>query len=145
MELVPDLLEIMKSDESESAPDILSVSSKTLVSIISEHCDGVLPDYVRELSLEDYFSERVTGSYAIKTIQNAWKTSRNSFELSTRNNELRYNAGATWEADRILKELPETLEAHKSRDWVVMNLEEAKEFFGIDFKSSFMSRLFKKH
>lgn len=108
-----------------------------------EHCGDVLPEYIRELSLEDYFSERVTGSYAIKTIQNAWKTSRASFEVSTRNNELRYNAGATWEADRILKELPETLEAHKSRDWVVMNLDEAKEFFGVDFKTSFMSRLLK--
>jgi hypothetical protein len=79
-----------------------------------------------------------------QTIQNAWKTSRASFEVSMRNNELRYNAGATWEADRILKELPETLEAHKSRDWVVMNLDEAKEFFGVDFKTSFISRLLKK-
>ena len=111
---------------------------------MTEHYEGDLPDYIRELSLEDYFSERVTGSYAIKTIQNAWKTSRASFEVSVRNNELRYNAGATWEADRILKELPETLEAHKSRDWVVMNLDEAKGFFEIDFKSTFFGKLFKK-
>lgn len=144
MEEVPELLEIMKSDEAESAPDILAVSSKIIVDILTEHYEGVLPDYIRELSLEDYFSERVTGSYAIKTIQNAWKTSRASFEISVRNNELRYNAGATWEADRILKELPETLEAHKSRDWVVMNLDEAKGFFEVDFKSTFFSRLLKK-
>ena len=65
--------------------------------------DCSLPSYIRQLSLDDYFSERVTGSYAIKTIQNAWKTSRSSFNISVRNNELRYNAGATWEADRILK------------------------------------------
>ena len=143
IEAVPELLEIMKSDESESAPDILAVSSKIIVDIMTEHYEGVLPDYIRELSLEDYFSERVTGSYAIKTIQNAWKTSRASFEISVRNNELRYNAGATWEADRILKELPETLEAHKSRDWVVMNLDEAKGFFEVDFKSTFFSRLLK--
>lgn len=144
MEKVPDLLEIMKSDESESAPDILATSSQIIVGIIREYCSDTLPDYIRELSLEDYFSERVTGSYAIKTIQNAWKTSQASFEISTRNNELRYNAGATWEADRILKELPETLEAHKSRDWVVMNLDKSKDFFGVDFKTSFISRLLKK-
>ena len=142
MDAVPELLEIMKSND-ESAPDILAVSSKIIIEIMREHVDGNLPEYIRELSLEDYFSERVTGSYAIKTIKNAWKTSQASFEVSTRNNELRYNAGATWEADRILKELPETLEAHKSRDWVVMNLLEAKEFFGLDFKSPFYRRFFK--
>ena len=143
MDAVPELLEIMKTDEAESAPDILAVSSQIIIEIMRKHSTTELPEYVRELSLDDYFSERVTGSYAIKTIKNAWKTSRTSFEISTRNNELRYNAGATWEADRILKELPETLEAHKSRDWVVMNLNEAKEFFGIEFKSSFFSRFFK--
>ena len=56
---------------------------------------------------------------------------------------MRYNAGATWEAERILKELPETLEPHKSRDWVVMNLAEAKKFFEIDFKKNWLDR-FKK-
>lgn len=144
LETVPDLLELLKSDDLESAPDILAASSRVIADILREHCDGALPAYIRELSLEDYFSERVTGSYAIKTIQNAWGISRASFEVSEHNGELRYNAGATWEADRILKELPETLEAHKSRDWVVMNLQEAKDFFGIDFKNSFFSKLLKK-
>lgn len=139
LQIVPDLLEEMKSDESECAPDILKESSNVIVSIFQEFAGGEIPGYFRHLSLDDYFSEKVTGSYAIKTIQNAWKTSRSSFELSVRSNELRYNAGATWEADRILKELPETLEAHKSREWVVMNLEEAKNFFGIEFKNSWLS------
>ena len=140
LEVVPELLEEIKSDEAESAPDILAVSSAIIVSIIREYTKGDLPAFVRELTLDDYFSERVTGSYAIKAICNAWKTSQTSFEISERTNELRYNAGATWEADRILKELPETLEAHKSRDWLVMNLDDAKEFFGIDFKKSWLSR-----
>lgn len=144
LEVVPELLEVMKSDTAESAPDILAVSSQIIVSIMREHCGEALPEYIRELTLEDYFSERVTGSYAIKSIRNAWKTSPVSFAISPRNNELRYNAGATWEADRILKELPETLEAHKSRDWVVMNLDQAKEFFGINFKHTLVSRLFNK-
>ena len=141
LEVVPELLEEIKSDEAESAPDILAASSAIIVSIIREYTEGDLPSFVRELTLDDYFSERVTGSYAIKAICNAWKTSQTSFEISERTNELRYNAGATWEADRILKELPETLEAHKSRDWLVMNLDDAKEFFGIDFKKSWLSRI----
>ena len=86
----------------------------------------------------------MTGSYAIKTIRAAWNTSRASFEISAQNNEVRYNAGATWEADRILKELPETLEAHKSREWVVMNLEEARKFFDISFKKSWLDRFQKR-
>jgi hypothetical protein len=135
LEIVPDLLEEMKSDESESAPDILKASSNVIVSIFNEFTEGEVPKYIRHLDLDDYFSEKVTGSYAIKTIRNAWRISKKSFEISVRANELRYNAGQTWEADRILKELPETLEAHKSREWIVMNLGEAKAFFDIDFRS----------
>jgi hypothetical protein len=144
LEIVSDLLEEMKDETSESAPDILSASSQVLVDIFSEFAETDLPTYIRPLTLEDYFSEKVTGSYAIKTIRNAWNTSRSSFEISVRANELRYNAGATWEADRILKELPETLEAHKSRDWVVMNLDEAKQFFGVSFKKSWLDRFQKR-
>lgn len=139
--IVSELLEEMKSDESESAPDILAESSRVLEEIFREYAEAPWPNYIRQLTLEDYFSEKVTGSYAIKTIRNAWNTSRSSFELSERNNEIRYNAGAPWEADRILKELPETLEPHKSREWVVMNLDEARSFFDIPFKKSWLDRL----
>lgn len=141
LEIVSELMEEMKQDASESAPDILAASSQILLDIFSEHVQGKLPSYIRSLTLENYFSEKVTGSYAIKTIRNAWNTSSSSFEISVKSNELRYNAGATWEADRILKELPETLEAHKSRDWVVMNLDEAKNFFGLPFRKTWLDRL----
>ena len=134
LDLVPELLEQMKDDEQDSAPDILKASSQVLMEIFQEYGPEELPEYIRTLSLEDYFSERVTGSYAIKTIRDAWKTSRDSFEIYPRTNELCYNAGATYEADRILKELPETLEVRKSRDCLMMNLEEAQKFFGITFK-----------
>ena len=144
LEIVPELLETLKSDEPESTPDILKASSQIIVSIFKSFVDGEIPKYIRELDLDDYFSERVTGSYAIKTIQNAWKINRSSFEVSARSNELRYNAGATWEAERIIKELPETLEAHKSREWLVMNLDAAKEFFGIQFSNSILAFIKRK-
>src|SRR5699024_4667019 len=140
MEIVPDLQEEMKDESSESAPDILANSSRVLLEIFDEFTEIELPPYIRPLTLDDYFSEKVTGSYAIKTIRNAWKTSQASFDLSERTNELRYNAGATYEADRILKELPETLDAHKSRDWIIMDLDMAREFFGIPFKKSWLDR-----
>ena len=131
--LIPDLLDALKADNDDNTPDILKCSSEVICEIIGEYTDE-MPEYVRRLSLDNYFSEQVTGKYAIKTVQNAWKTSRKSFVISPRNNELRYNAGATYEADRLMKELPETLEAHKSREWVVMNLDEARQFFEINFK-----------
>lgn len=134
LDLVPELLEQMKDDEQDSAPDILKTSSQVLMEIFEEYGPEELPEYIRTLSLEDYFSEKVTGGYAIKIIRDAWKTSRDSFEVYPRTNELCYNAGATYEADRILKELPETLEVRKSRDCLMMNLEEAQKFFGITFK-----------
>ena len=133
IEIVQNLLEELKDEDAESAPDILKYSSKVIVDILNEYSD-VIPEYIRELSLENYFSEQVTGKYAIKTICNAWKTSRDSFKILRKSNELRYNAGATYEADRIMKELPENLEAHKSREWIVMNLEAAQDFFGMTFK-----------
>lgn len=132
---IPQLLESIKSDE-ESAPDILATSSTILMTILREYHQGEIPRYARALSLDDYFSERVTGSFAIKTIVNAWRTSPSSFEVISRSNELRYNAGNVHEVDRILKELPETLEPHKSRDWLVMNLDEAQQFFGLSFKKT---------
>lgn len=144
LNIVSDLLEDMKAEDAESTPDILAASSQVLMNIFKEYEGEKLPSYIRVLTLEDYFSEKVTGSYAIKTIRNAWEINRTSFAVSEKAGELRYNAGAPWEADRILKELPETLEAHKSRDWVIMNLKAARDFFGLSFHKSWFDKLLKK-
>lgn len=134
LEKLPDMLEELKSDEDAGAPDILAVSSEIICSIIREHADGEIPFFVRMLTLEDYFSEKVTGAHAIKAIQNAWKINRKAFVVDKKFGQLRYNAGQVWEVDRIIKELPEDLEAYKSREWVIMDLEKACEFFGVNFK-----------
>ena len=133
LEQMPDLLDQLKDDETE-APDILQISSEIIVAVMQQFGSDVLPDYIRTLSLENYFSEHVTGKYAIKLIQNAWRTSKKSFVVNKHSNELHYNAGVPYEADRLMKELPETLEAHKSREWVVMNLQAAREFFDVNFR-----------
>ena len=44
----------------------------------------------------------------------------------------------------LTKELPETLERHISCEWVVMNLDEARSFFDIPFKKSWLDRLQKR-
>lgn len=139
LDLVNDMIEQLKDEDSEDAPDILHESSKVLLDILKENSEE-LPEYARELSLENYFSEQVTGKHAIKTIRTAWKTAPKSFKILCRNNELRYNAGAPYEADRIMKELPENLEAHKSRGWIVMNLDAAREFFDMSFKKKWFGR-----
>lgn len=144
LEEIPEHIEALKDDETVGAPDILATSSKVICRIIKEHYEGEIPFYIRELTLDDYFSEKVTGAYAMKTIQNAWAVNKKSFVVNKKLNQLRYNAGQTWEADRIIKELPEDLEAHKVRECIVMELDKACEFFGIDFKKQGFLNLFMK-
>ena len=138
LEIIPDLIESMKDDEAESAPDILACSSEVIVSILRENCEK-LPEYIRELTLENYLGEQVTGKHAKKMILDAWRASPKAFVVQPKTNELRYNAGQTYDADRLMKELPENLEARKAREWVVMNLAEAKDFFEFDFKKTMFS------
>ena len=142
LDSVLELMEALKDDNPESeSPDILKASSVILCSIFSENLSDC-PTFIRELSLEDYFSEKVTGKYAIQTIKTAWQANPNAFEVNKRMNTLRYVAGENWDADRLMKELPENLCAKRSRDSVIMDLAAAKDFFDIDFKSrSLLSRL----
>lgn len=140
-EIVPDMVEELKDDNVDVSPDILSASSRIICDIIEEYYSEGVPDYIRQLSLEDYFSEKVTGNHAIQTIRTAWKANRACFTIKKKTNKLLYQAGQSYDADRIIKELPETLEPKKSNGLVIMNLEEAKSFFDIDFKNSFFDRI----
>ena len=145
LDAVPELMETLKDDNPESeSPDVLKVSSVTLRSIFNE-CLPDRPVFIRDLSLEDYFSEKVTGKYAIQTIKTAWQANPDAFEVNARIKTVRYIAGENWDADRLMKELPENLCAKRSRDSVIMDLDAARDFFDIDFKpKTFLSRLFGK-
>ena len=55
LEIVPELLELMKDDEQDEAPDILKASSQVLMNIFKECGPETLPEYIRVLSLDDYF------------------------------------------------------------------------------------------
>ena len=134
LERIPRLLESMKDDDAESAPDILKLSSEVIYEIFESFSDIAIPKYIRKLDLTDYFSEKITGSNVIQTIRTAWNNNRGQFEVDARRNLLKYNAGQTYDATRIVKELPETLVPTASRELVIMKLDVAKEFFGIEFK-----------
>jgi hypothetical protein len=133
---VPTLIDDLKSEDT-IAPDILAVSSEIICHIISETYNGEMPFYVRSLSLDDYFSEKTTGAFVIKTIQNAWRINRKQFVVDRKRKQLRYSTGDIHETNRIIKELPEDLEAHKSRDSIVMDLDVACDFFDVNFKKWF--------
>lgn len=134
LDIVPDLVDEIKAENLEDIVDILEVSSEVIFDIISEYKTNDIPGYIRKLTLDDYFGDRVTGAQAFKTIRNAWEINRKGFEVNKKRSQLIYNAAVTWEADRILKELPEDLEAIKSREFIIMDLEKASEFFKIDFR-----------
>ena len=137
---IPELLEGMKDDDAESAPDILKLSSEVIYEIFESFSDIAIPEYIRKLDLTDYFSEKITGSNVIQTITTAWNNNRGQFEIDARRNLLKYNAGQTYDASRIVKELPETLVPTASRELVIMKLDVAKEFFGIEFKRGLLDR-----
>ena len=79
LDIIPDLLKVLSDDHTDTAPDILSCSSKVLKAIISEFID-VTPAYVRELSLESYFSEHVTGQHSIQKIKEAWRINKHALQ-----------------------------------------------------------------
>ncbi|GMO66137.1 MAG: hypothetical protein Ta2A_14170 [Treponemataceae bacterium] len=125
---------IKSDDDSDSERDILALSSTVLCEIFEEYAPALHPAFVRRLSLEDFFGEKVTGSHTIKTILNAWKINRKAFIINKKLNELRYNAGENhWDAVNLMKEIPEDLEAARTGEWIIMKLDKASEFFGIHF------------
>ena len=136
---VKELSESIKDENEETPPDILKLSAGILLDIFKEYSSD-LPEYIRPLSLDNYFSEKVTANSVIKEIQSAWKTSHDCFEIDKKANTLSYNTGQSYEADRIIRQLPENLVPRKVRDCVVMDLAAAKEFFSINFKKSFFDR-----
>ena len=134
LDAMPDLLQALQEDDNEGTPDILQVSSIIMHDIIAQYAEGKVPYYIRRLTLDDYFSEKVTGSQAIKKIKDAWQINRKAFEVDKKHGQLHYDAGVTWEAERIIKELPEDLQARKSGGNIAMDLDVACSFFEIDFK-----------
>ena len=85
----------------------------------------------------DYITPKILDSlkkYGVSVIELGLQSSSDSVLCASKRG---HDRKAEEYAARLIKELPETLEAHVSREWVVMNLEEAKDFFDIKFKKGF--------
>jgi hypothetical protein len=132
-DVFPDMLAALASDH-VGAVDIFEASSKILCSIFTDYSDEPLPKYIRCYAFEDYFGDKIIGSNAIIAINRAWTVNRKSFIVDKKLGELRYNTGDKWVASDLVKELSEVLVAQQSGDWIIMNLEKARDFFGINFK-----------
>lgn len=142
IEIVPSLIEMLKEEGDDlEIPDILNYSSKVIYDIFTENFDDVMPSYVCELNYNDYFSSGVIAKQMRDKIRTAWKNNRSCFTINKKLNELIYNTGNIYEPKKIQNELPEILEAKISRDLIIMRLDTAKKFFGIDFKISIFDRL----
>lgn len=138
LEQIPELLNQIKNDESNALPDVLCLSSKVLQGIFTNYAEGVpCPQYIRELSLDSYFNEKITNASTIELIRKAWKINPKQFKRNRSLNELTYIVGDNNESNRILKQLPENLLAKKIGQSIVMKLDESEKFFGLRFSKHF--------
>lgn len=127
------------SDESDIAPDAFAASSEVLYEMFAKF--DQIPQYIRKLSFDDYFGEKVIGKHAIETISAAWRSSPEAFGVSQKTNELYYDIGDKWDARNIAQELPENVLLQQINTKIVMNLNEAQNFFGISFRKPFLQKL----
>lgn len=135
-EVIEKMVEEMKSENENYFPDILEQSSKVLKSIFDEYM-GEVPDYVTDLTYSDYFGEKVVGKNAMKKIIRAWELDRKMFSVNKKKNTLSYtysDSSSLYELRYIQQELPPILNASVVGSSIVMDLDKAKEVFGIEFR-----------
>lgn len=137
---IPELLDEIKNDQENTLPDVLNTSSQVLYEIFNSYTENDLPQYIRELSLRDYFDEKVTSASTIELIRKALKINPKSFKRNRALNELTYFVGESYEVNRMIKQLPENLLAKKVGPSIVMKLDAAENFFGLRFNKFFMNR-----
>lgn len=71
-------------------------------------------------------------------IRLAWIENRKSFKVVKKKNELWYNTRSNKIAQIYYNNMPDSIKLYIDGAWVIMRLDEAKRFFGIDFKSNFI-------
>lgn len=132
----------MKMGDEEYFPDIFEVSSKVLVNLFKE-ASGEVPSYVSVLTYFDYFGDKTVGRNAINKIISAWQNEPKQFVVDRKKNKLIYvypENGRTYELKYICDELPPSLKVQLLSRSIVMDLEEAESFFGIEFKRKLFGR-----
>lgn len=126
----------MYDEYKDESVDAIKFSSDILVEMFSTLGGEEPPHYVRQLTIDDYFDEKVTSTYAIKAIQTAWEYNKDRFTINNKRNLLKFKLLDQHEIGRIRKELPDSLQAKVSYDTLIMDLAKAREFFEINFQNS---------
>ena len=143
--LVASMILRMKSSSSESndvdwVPDVFAMSSNVILSVYEE-VGMTPPDYVRQLEYSDYFSSANIAQKAKDKILRDWRHNQNNFKILRKQNQLVYQPGDYgYEADNLIKTLPEVLEAARSGTKIIMHLDKAEEFFGVRFRKRILGR-----
>lgn len=133
MEHLPSLVEQLQDEDNKDVVDLIAISSKVLNEIIKEYIPNI-PDFMTEVSLENYFDEHQTSAIAIESIQESWKTNPEIFSIYRKKNILQIRYGTHWEAINMKKQLPANLCPDVTGVYLRVNLDEAGKFFGILFK-----------
>lgn len=134
LEKLPTLIKVIEDPNNDDIGDIFVLSSQTLIEVIREH-SSPLPDYIKEVSLNDYFDEKQTASAVIERIGELWKNNRKLFKIIKKKNKLQIVFSTHWEAVNIKKSLPVSLEPEVIKETLTVDLAVACEFFEIDFKN----------
>ena len=139
---VKDMADRMKEGTEELYADIFALSSKTIAEIYMEY-NGDVPEYISELSLSDYYGDRVVGKTAIRKIKEAWELDRKNFDVNRKKNTLTYRVPDTsaYEIKYLQDELPAQLNARKTSNCLILDLNETEEFFGMRFRTGVFRRV----
>lgn len=137
----------MKGSDDSYLPDIFAESSATIIEIAKELIGEDLPAYMYECEFNDYFGNKAVGRNAIQKIRRAWQFEQDAFTIYRKKGLLEYripdNAN-TYVLEHIRQELPPSLNPQITSRTLTMNLDAASDFFGIDFKISFLDKLRRK-
>ena len=127
----------MFNPEEDYSADILYYSSKVLRQLFLEYSSDPLPEYLREIHVEEYFDERITSNYAKRAIKTAWQHNKKQFVINRKTNTFKYTAEDSHEIGRMKKELPDSLNPKISNKSLILDLDKASAFFEIDFRKKF--------
>lgn len=130
----------VENHEADWIPDVFALSSRVILSIYDEM--GIEPpEYVRPLDYSDYFGSVSIGQKAKEQVLRDWRHNPENFRAIRKVNQLVYDAGEHgYDADNLIKILPEVLEATRSGTKVIMLLDKAEEFFGVKFRRRIFNR-----
>ena len=137
------------NDLGTSNMDLYNISSEVILSIFKD--SGVdIPNYMRPLSMKDYFDSKAVNEIMIKFFNRQYKLNRTFFEVNKKTNQLIFEDKSALTVGKmtpmkIVESLPPELEADVVGDKIIMRLDSAIKFFGIQFKEQgILNRLFSR-